>query len=289
VGNNRHFVIAADGWYWLDANGRWEEIGLSSVDNVPVNKWQRTFYANLDLDNRHRIYCEYLRDFNQVLIVYPKVGDDVSANGPQEVWIYDIDSDRIFIDRYPVNVFGGYDVTVRGPLTYALAGGTATPTGYEDFTFPLTYSGAGSMSYAFAAGAFGLEQLIHGNNGGNVFVHDPDLTTRDNVPIPWFYEVPVRQLHSSRYNLTADRVQVEYIHAGNLASSVVGAFFCNATAGAQSRTLDLTVGDEDEIRSAKEFYRFTSISLGFRLGGVGPFMIRAFDLDLWADLIEGGR
>jgi hypothetical protein len=289
VGNNRHFVVAQDGWYWLDANGRWTEIGLTEVQGVPLNKWQRFFYENMDKDNRHRLQCFYIKDFNQVAVVYPKVGDDVSSNGTQEVWIYDIDSDRVWIDRYPVNVFGAFDATVRGSLSYTEAGSATAKEGYEDFTFPLTYDNAGAMSYAFAAGAFGLEQMIHGDNSGLVMLHDSQTFTRDTAEITWRFEIGLRQQQSSRYQITADRAQVEYIHAGAAANDGVGTFFCNASLATQSANLDMNRGNADEIHQAKAFYRFTSTSVGFRVTGTGPLMIRSFDLDVWSDQIEGDR
>jgi hypothetical protein len=286
VEDQKHFGIFDDGWFFLDASGRWQEVGLVEIDGVKTHKWKRTFYENLDIENRNRLYISY--DDNLIRIAYPRVG--TSSEDIEEVWIYDPKNDRIFIEDYK----DGNNITCWGLVEHQLAvdllWDESSDATYAEF-------GGDNWSTIFASWAqvgakFGLKALVHGNNSGHVLVHDPDMVQRWNTSTnqlyspTYVYHSPLTALGEPRLIKTVRQLWVEYIHANspNMSVQIVG----NSTKMPEVGVLDLTpIGRvPGEVLTAKRHFNISDTELGFELTGTTPILIRSIETDYVIKLQE---
>jgi hypothetical protein len=217
-----HFAILTDGWYLLTEGSGLAEVGIigdeSSLSRAfkrqrDVNiiyKWKQTFYESLDQTRLHELCCGYDPIDNFVRISAP------TTDGGTQIWIYDIQSDRVFLDDYD-NVGGtNYAATAWGnlnPLT--------TPA--EIWDGPAFGGGswdAQTTSWDDSAAVYGEQQAAHGTANGWVFLHSTASTTRDGVEIPWEFSTAEHHLGLPFTYKTIDRMWVEYRRA---TSSAAGA------------------------------------------------------------------
>ena len=302
VGNNVHFGIFTDGWYFLSANGEWSKVGQIPIDGVPLDRWQTTFYRNLDFTNRHRIQVKYVTKTNEILITYPR------TNGVEETWIYDINTDRVWIDDYPVTCFGTYTQNLRSELVAEdLESGDEVPLGWESFFTlidPALVSAADPALFTrdvlasemtIAASATGnikgIDQIVHGNKKGLVYIHHDSLTFRGDDDIPtnatteptFLFETGLRNIEAASLYTTLDRVKMEYVNYQPVSvpnSDTVVTAYCNSSATTQSFTMNLNQGAANSIHSTWGWFRFTSVAPGLRISGTSPVAIRAITLNI---------
>lgn len=284
VEDQKHFGIFDDGWYMLDASGRWQEVGLVDIEGTLTHKWKRTFYENLDIENRERLFVSY--DGTLIRIAYPRVGfDDIS-----EVWVYDPKSDRVFVEDF---LDGNY-ITCYGDVNTQIADDLTWDSDDDEYNL----FGGNNWSTIFATWAsvgskFGIRALVHGTVNGYVLVHDPDMIARLNTatsdPVtgavfdlpPYRYHSPMSALGEPRLLKTANKMWLEYIHTGddstNMNVNIVG----NQMVGSETGVFDLTpVGRANgEVLTAKQFFNFTDTELGFELDGTSPVLIRSMETD----------
>jgi hypothetical protein len=283
VEDQKHFGIFDDGWFFLDSSGRWQEVGIVDIDGTPTHKWKRTFYENLDIENRHRLFVSY--DGNFIRIAYPRVGvDDIS-----EVWVYDPKSDRLFIEDYLdgnyITCFGHINAQIAEELLWSDGDAEYDIWGGDNWsTIFATWSTVGAK--------FGLQALCHGNVGGYVLTHDPNMIARWNTVTELFeypdyeYHIPKSALGEPRLLKTANKVWLEYVHTGgastNMAVRVVG----NQNAhlpdpGWEAGVFDTTPAGRTagEVLTAKQFFHFTDTELGVELSGTSPVIIRSLESD----------
>jgi hypothetical protein len=283
IGDQEHFGIFDDGWYILDASGRFSEVGVANIGGQLVHKWRRTFYENLDMENRHRLLVSY--DGNLVRIIYPRVGYDDA----EEVWIYDPRADRVWIENYD----DGNNITYISEVSEGIATDLLWSSSAADFA---AHGGnAWSLiigSWASMGAKFGLRALVHGNNSGHVMIHNPDYITRYNTNTgaqdypSYEYHSPVSALGEPRLLKTARQLWVEYIHAvsPNMTVRVVG----NSTKTAEQYVMDLTPTGRQagEVLTARQHFNFTDTELGFQLEGTSPILIRSLETDYLLKLQE---
>ena len=304
VGNNVHFGVFTDGWYFLSANGEWSKVGQIPIDGTPLDRWQTTFYRNLDWNNRHRIQVKYAKKTNEILIAYPR------NDGVEQVWIYDINTDRVWIDDYPVTCFGAYTQNLRAELIAKdLENGDEVPLGWESFFTaidPALVSAADpalftrdvlasemTIAASLTGNIKGLDQIVHGNRVGLVYIHHDSLTFRGSDTIPgrtsveptFLFETGLRNIEAASKWLTVDRIKTEFVNyqpvnVGN--SDAILTVYCNASETSQSFTMDLDKGVANSIHSDWGWFRFTSVAPGFRVSGTSPVAIRALTLNIMA-------
>jgi hypothetical protein len=285
VGDQEHFGIFDDGWYVLDASGRFTEVGVANIQGSQVHKWKRTFYESLDMNNRHRLFVSY--DGNLIRIIYPRVGN--TLEDADEVWIYDPRSDRVWIEDYK----DGNGITVFGYGSEAMSENLLWNSPLQDFLD----KGGDAWSLIFGSWAsmgarFGLKALLHGNLSGHVLIRDPDLITRHNTTTgnedapAYAFHSPLVSLGEPRLLKTARQLWVEYIHANspNMTVRVVG----NSTKTPEQYTVDLTPAGRQpaEVLTAKQHFNFTDTQLGFELSGTSPILIRSIESDYTLKLQE---
>lgn len=267
LGDGRHFGIFSDGWWFLDQSGRWAEAGAVASGNTQVFKWKKDFYERLDYDNRHRIQIHYDQPRRWIRISFPSVEDDAAVQ-PQETWIYDLDGDRVWRDRYPVTCWGEFARQITTPLLWS----TATQTWSSIVG-----------TWASLGAEFSLYAPVHGDLNGRVYGHDPDLITRDGSQPTYLFEVAPNDFEHPLDLKTVDRVSAEYVNVANAAPATLTAIAEGG--GTQSGTTLLNSGNPGEVHSASVNFRLTCQHIGYRISGTGPVLLRSLTLDYF--LFEG--
>jgi hypothetical protein len=274
MGRNVHFGIFTDGWWLLDQSGRWQEVGVSNLDGKSVPKWRETFYELLPPAYRHRVQVYYDQPANLVYITLPT--DDFPS--PQQVWIYDPMSDRVFIENYPVTCFGSYTPILVAAVTIDALPGTID-------------SLAGTIE-SYGSVAASSKVRVHGDPSGYVYKHDRSLVGYDSAASPpvvqnpgWKFGMGFRSPTGFRNLTTIDRVSIEYFNhqnASNVSVVVQGA----SGEGSQTRSVVLNSGTNEDPKYRDAWFRYSSTSPGLVISGAGVFHIRNLQVDLWADPME---
>jgi hypothetical protein len=257
ISNNQHFGIFDDGWWILDSNGRWREVGVAQAEGKPFDKWKATFYGQLDFDQVHRIQCYYDRVHNWVRITIPTEGADITR-----VWIYDIDGDRVFPDDYSDGITVWGDVIV-----YELSAELWS-------TQTLNWNQI-SASWAALETAGSISRIAHGNQTGFVFFHSDAFIDRDGAAIPWIYQTLLNEFDVPSQLKSTERVVAEYVNSAN--SNTVNVQFINSGGATVSTTATLNDGSTDEIHARRFWGTVNGTHLGFRISGTGQIRLRQFD------------
>lgn len=274
MGRNTHFLITTDGWWVLDQSGRFQELGIVNLNGKVIPKWRQSFYDDIPPNQRHRLYCYYDQPNNLVYIARPTF----SQPEPREVWIYDPTSDRVFLENYPITCFGTFSATLQsGTVIDNLLGTINAQTGVIDSTGPI----AGFP-----------KSRVHGDSTGFVYVHRRDITGYDsatNTPVvqnpTWSFSVGSRSPGTFRNQVTVDRVSLEYFNHQNTNTVSIQVRGPSAD-GSQTRTVLLTGGDTENVRSRDAWFRYTSQAPGLTVSGTGEYHIRSVAMDLWSDELE---
>ena len=261
VGNQEHFGVFDDGWFFLDPSGRWTEAGLTEIDGVLVPKWKETFYQLIDMTQRERTVVDY--DGRYVRIAFTAKGDTDN----QQVWIFDPRGNRVFQDRYPVVCWGSTDGQIRAA------------TAWEDMVG--SWDDGQTGSWASQGAVFGLKALHHGTPDGYVLSHNYDLATRFMSGAQLSDEHPTFQVAgvlSSGGDSTlvkrALKLWVEQIHSGT--ESVVMGFSGDSGEGQESGSVDFSAfGSVGDINTVFRTFNFSSTNLRFFLIGTSPVRIRS--------------
>lgn len=270
ISNSRHFGIFTDGWWFLDAGGRWQEAGVANFNGKVVEKWRKTFDSLVDMTNAHRIHCYYDQERNWVRIVVPRSGQTETT----ETWIYDIDSDRVWTIDYPTSMNDEGGVTVWGEVvlrttasaTYANIGGT-----YSSLDPVATYGSFGAEA--------GNRRLAHGTHKGFVHFHTENHIELDGQTPPWSYNVVPSNIGNSRSIGVLDRICVEHINSGNNGGVTIKATSGRASVS-ESTSVSLNQGVVNDIELASAHFRISDEKLGFQVSGSGAVRIRGFGVDV---------
>jgi len=277
IGRNVHFGIFTDGWWLLDQSGRWQEVGITQLNNKVVPKWRQTFYGLLDTATRHRLYCYYDQPSNLVYIALPTE----DAPDPTQVWIYDPTSDRVFVENYSVTCFGTMTpLSQTGTLIDSLTGTIDQLSGTID---------------SFSAVPGFPKVRVHGDLTGFVYSHRSDISgyhSASTSPVitdpAWNIALGLRSPAGMRNLTTIDRVSVEYFNHDN-AANVAVQFSGSSSDNTQTESLPLNDGGNEDLQVKDFWFRYTSRTPGLTLSSTGEFHIRGLEVDLFADPLEPRR
>ncbi len=265
VGNQEHFGIFDDGWFFLDPSGRWTEVGLVEIDGVQTPKWKETFYGQLDINFRNRTVVSY--DGRFIRIAFTRQREEGDTDN-QDVWIFDPRGNRVFTDQYPVTVWGQMDRTLQtGTIWSALIG---------------TWSGLAG-SWESLGSIFGLQALHHGTTTGHVLSHNYDLQTQfdgANDVLPTFSLAGMLSAVGDPTVLKkALKLWVEEVHSaqGSLTLGVTG----DSSEGGESGLVPFsTTANVGDINTIFQTLNFSSTNLGYTVSGTAPVRIRSIMADV---------
>jgi hypothetical protein len=281
VGDQAHFGIFNDGWWFLDASGRFQEAGVVSLDGKAVEKWRRTFDELVDQKNLHRLHCHYDQGRNWVRIVVPEPADE--AGGLKETtktWIYDIDANRVWTLDYPESLAASGGVTLWSSMTLRDAAAT-TWASLEAGANPTWSSIDPDTTWGDLAPTAGDKVLAHANHLGYIFNHSEDLIKYNGNDPSWSYEVVPTDFGSPRTLKTVDQLSVEHINSQNSNAATLTVTTGRSTVTASS-SIDLnTSATSGDIEIASSHYRVNDEHVGFSVSGSGAIRIRSFGIDLF--------
>lgn len=270
ISDNEHFGVFDDGWWILDSSGRWRECGVVSMNGTPVRKWKSFFYSVFNRTVSHRLQCYYEEAHNWIRMAVPVNGNDARVT---EEWIYDIESDRVWKDRYNQGLSTWGDITLRSDETTTLIWSDASMRWDEI-----------EGSWASFGSSIGEQRMCHGDELGFVFFHDDTIITRDGEDPLWSYETAPSSLSGSLSIKTGDRLSMEHVSAGNPAGASLAVTTGSGTSALQVKSLDL--GDPGDSVRTQSFHHISDERLGFSVSGSGPISIRSFTLDYVEDEVE---
>jgi hypothetical protein len=288
----QHFAIMSDGWYLVNANGVLQEVGISPERAGGLlggagrtYKWKEDFYRRLDFDEivAGRLLTKYEPATKLVRIAVPMV------SGYIEIWNYDTQNDRVFLDDYS-NV-GGIDQQPRSLGLVPRHSGTATtwfaagPTSWEGYT--------GRSWASFGVTVFTELEYAHGDSNGFVYIHDPLLATRDGGTPNWHFRTAPRSL-ADNPDLTVliDGVVVTYDNQ----ESTSGALANIQVSGSSHRhdstsvrytetySVDMTRGDVGELAVDDAGFRVPGENHQIGIQGTGAVSIHELRLRV---VVEG--
>jgi hypothetical protein len=221
VSNDTHFGIFTDGWFLVDMNGQMVELGFMDVGGVKTSKWKRTFYGLLDVSQRERIVCSYDNEYGYIRIAFPRREVDTSTDN-EVVWVYELSTDRLFTDLYPVTTWGVGDLTLAASTTWNTATGT-----WEEATGTWR-----SMDTTFA-----LRKVLHGTKNGYVVVHNPNIYTHfddaseEDKVSEWAIFSARTSLQHGHINKSINKVLLQYAELGSQSLSFVIGGNLSSTSG----------------------------------------------------------
>ena len=276
VGNQEHFGIFDDGWFFLDPSGRWTEIGMMNIDGVQTSKWKDYFYDNVDKDFRHRVVVAY--DGRFIRIAWTKNATADPDN--QEVWIFDPRGNRVFRDAYPVTVWGINSINVQAA------------TLWSDSGFG-TWSGE-ATTWSSHAAKFGLKNLTHGTTSGHLVIHNYDSFTQFNTANsldenpPFLLEGVMSSGGDPTILKTAIKLWMEHIHTGS--DSVTFTISGDSTEGSVSKSIAIGgSGTPGDVETVFATFNFTAANLRYSIAGTAPIRIRSILADITSSSSEERR
>ncbi len=195
LGSGVHFGIFNDGWFLLDDNGRFTEVGLREINGTTHAKWRTTFYRELNSAAVNRVSVAFDRPRRLVWILWP----DESSGHPNRLWVYHLDTDSV----WPCdNIFSDY------PNILGQSVSTTETTSYATIT--TTYEGE-SMTYADFDQKQGEELLVAGSRVGRVYIQNPRIYTVDGVEPEYQYKTPRTPLGNPSQLHTLERLDLVYV------------------------------------------------------------------------------
>lgn len=270
ISNNEHFGIFDDGWWVLDASGRWREVGVVSIDGRPLEKWKSYFFSRFNPIVKHRLQLLYdeTGTENWVRMAVPTIDSNSKVT---EVWNFDLASDRVWRDVYPDGVSAWGSVTIRGST--ALIWSAATQT-WDTI--------AGSWQ-SFGA-ATGDKRLVHGTEAGLVHYHQSNFITRDGAQPTWSYDSVLSDLGRPGVIKVSDRISMEHVDSANDTGCTLGV--SGGDGSSEFHTVDLDTGSPGAIVYARSHNRVVNEHLATSATGSGPVRIRGFVFDYSDEQIE---
>jgi hypothetical protein len=268
-----HFGIYNDGWWMLDSNGRFTEIGTENISSQGRRlagqdpsqetawKWKRTFYNELDSNLAQRIHCTYESKHNWVRIVVP-ISDDES-----KVWIWDANNNRVFRSEYAVKP------TVYGKSVLQLDTAEAWSDQVDGTD---TWSSKVGTWDTFAAEQ-GEEFILHGDVSGAVFIHRDDIITYDGADPAWQIETVDTDFGDLQGLKRLDKVDIQHVNAGNFNTITITAIGSKQNTQAVTGVLDSAAGQPDDIELSEAYFTGpTAETIKIRANGSGGIQIRGY-------------
>jgi hypothetical protein len=274
VGDNKHFGIFTDGWWLLDSSARWTKVGVASLGGAEVTKWTDTFYTTLDYPSTHRIQMGYDPVKNWVRISQPIRGSSLEF----AVWIYDLNSDRVWIDSYTANptCWGNVNIPASTVQTW-----TAEQTAGTTWT---ERTAAGTTWGQLTGATFGSEVVVHGTDTARVMEHSPETILKDGQQPSFSYPSPHLDFGDPYSLKTTNRIRMEYINVSNQGNVSLTAR--GSRGGTSSSTDTMNKGTEGSVEVANGWHRLTDERLGFIASGSGDVKIKSFELEYFDEGTE---
>ncbi len=255
LGGGVHFGIFNDGWFLLDDNGRFLEIGQRDVGGQKYNKWRTTFYRELNMQRADRVSVAYDSPRRLVWVLWPDEGSD----DPNRLWAYHIDTDSVWPQD---NIFEAY------PNILGRTASTSEATSYSTIT--TTYEGE-SMTYADFDQKQGEELVVAGTRTGLVYAQAPRIVTVDDVLPSYQYRTPRSPLESASYVKTLDRLDLAYVQQNNVTDIAVT--FSNEHTNVPAGTLPQISASVGDLSIGYVNAKCSGATLGFEVSGTHPLAI----------------
>jgi hypothetical protein len=270
VGDNKHFGIFTDGWWMLDSSGRWTKVGVASFGGTEVVKWIDTFYDTLEYPSRHRLQMGYQPTKNWVYISQPIKGTSLDFM----VWVYDINSDRVWLDEYTANP------TCWGNIRLPTSSATTWTSEQSAGTTWADRQVLGTRWEELTAAQFGDEILVHGTDTARVMEHRYGLVTKDGAQSAWSYPTPALGFDDPHSLKSPNRIRMEYVNSDNPGNVTLQVRDGRGNTHAASDHMDR--GEAGDIETATGWFRDSGICserLGLTASGSRDVKIRSFDLE----------
>jgi hypothetical protein len=263
ISQTQHFGLFTDGWYILDSNGQFTEIGM--LNGEP--KWRETFFARLERKLVARISIEYDPKNKLVYIALPLDGQLSNT----ETWIYDLARDAV----YPTDIAATYYAKTNVVLT--------TDILIDDLTG--TIDDLGSRTINSFGPTFGLQNVVHGTGGGLVMVHGagPDdnpytrveYGSRNPITPSYTYETTVTSVGNPLFLKRINEVSLEYTSVSSTTASMTvtntdeGGTSVNKTFGLSGATVGANL-----VTTFSPY--LTGVHIAYRISGQGPVKFNSF-------------
>lgn len=301
----QHFAILSDGWYIINANGTVQELGLTSPGTIFTGrtgeanyKWKSNFYSRLNQDATVNGVIQLGYDSDEQFVRISTATTDNTTSfidatatiwpTANEVWIYDIKNDRVWLDNY--TVVGDRD---ESPTVWANA---VAQVGDVLTWAEVTAAAAGPWSAIVDAGSwagispdFGGSLVLHGDLNGYVYGHSKSLTTRDGDEVDWSFTATPHNLRAAGGGeRLVQRVDIQY---ENNESSTLDAIsvtvngYTNDSGTSttavygETNTINLQRGNSGEIGQDYSHFKVVGDHHQVELTGTGKMLIHSIDLE----------
>lgn len=197
IGGGVHFAMCTDGWFLLDSNGSFREVGLREIDGARYPKWRDTFYNSLNTSHLNRITTAYDATRRGVFINWPSQASDGT---PDRLWFYHLDTDSV----WPLdNIFA---VGVPNVLAESYSVASTEVTYATVATTYATESGA----YADYEQVEGEPIIAAGTRSGLVFHQNSGITTVDGDPVQFSAQTVRHHLGEPASLTTLEKIALVY-------------------------------------------------------------------------------
>ena len=260
-----HFGIFSDGWWILNSSGKWSKVGKLVIPETEgkaheMSKWEDTFYADLDWENKHRIVCTYDKFRQIVKIAYTSRDSEDNSR----ILNYHWPTDSCWPDQYanPVTMWGAYDVQTEAGVTWL-------PADLDPLTWTTVIG-----SWAAYAPEFVDETVVHGGLNGLVYARDFNTLTFDGV-IPTFLWASheISRNESPWLDQTFHRFGLEYMSVTGSSANITP--FMDNLAVFQTEPLALNEGLPGQMHTCHAPFQMRGTHHGFWLAGSAPVLIRS--------------
>lgn len=248
LGGGVHFGLFTDGWYFFDSAGRWREAGTHDENGKLSYKWKDRFYQSLQTFVTGTPYINAIRcsydPFRKFVRISIPTTFSLTLDSPNtDVWIYDVQGDRVFRDTYAG--IGGLD---RFP--------SAMGDFYRDNATPVP-------STAF------YKYQCHGDNNGMLYLRKPETLRREGVKPPWTLETHDFAVPDPFSVKRLDKVWVQYNQDGTEVDPTPQMTVISEIATSAATNVDFSQAGGTSVHSAPASFNIPGRSHRVRLTGVG--------------------
>lgn len=255
LGEGRHFLIANDGWFYLDDDRRFTEVGLRSTSNGLYHKWKETFYSSLNFDQANRIHAEYDRFHRWIWVLWPSTDSD----HPDRLWIYDINTDTV----WPVD-----DIFVDTPNVLGLF---ATLSDTETYATISTTYATETRAYSDLTVKAGADQFATGDRNGVVLLTTDGTVANYGTTPTYSFESHEKALGRNDLLKTWDSIWLRYAQQGSSGPDVSVQFIADASTESYSITQKSDTAGQDASDSVSA--RLSGSVLAYKLSGTHPLEV----------------
>ncbi len=279
VSPREHFGIFTDGFFMLNSSGEFRELGVIEEGGGYFRKWHDYFFTTADLSVAHRIQCHYDQSTRTVRMTIP-LPVKTGTTSTNTVWTYDIERDWMIIESWTeqdaeTTCFTDHNATIRAALDWD---SSSAPLTWKDMT------AAGGVTWESGAALFGRSNLYHATATGFVYLHDPTITTFNNVEQTWALVTARQPAPDVRTHTCWEGFDVETVDEGNANSISLQLHVQDMAGNEVSDTASVEMSNSGSatgfLKLLKFFSRLSGAYARFSLGGTGPVAIRQIIADI---------